>query len=103
MLHAMTAARDFKRDCVEVSLFFHGIGVVWLKAFDEKADKYTQHYAALFEEVKDVIGGACNFCSVRRFDAEKSTANLGVALVGEADEHHTIADLVKQGYQPITF
>ncbi len=76
---------------------------MWLKAFDEKADKYTQHYAALFEEIKDVIGGACNFCSVRRFVSEKSATNLGVVLVGEADEHHTIADLVKQGYQPATF
>ncbi|MEP6640082.1 MAG: hypothetical protein ABJC39_12095 [Chloroflexota bacterium] len=101
MLHALKAAKDFKAAGVPVTLVFHGIGVTWLTAFEERADKFTQAYGSLFDEVRDTIGGACNFCAATRFGAGESAERLGVPLLGDPGDHHTVAALVADGYTPI--
>jgi len=103
MLHAMSAAKAFKESGDEVSIWFHGIGVGWLTAFAEANDRYTQHYGELFTEVSDLIGGACDFCTTRRFDAAEGAQKLGVPIVGGDGEHHTVADLAAAGNTVITF
>lgn len=101
MLHTLEAAKDFKTAGVPVSMFFHGIGVTWLTAFEERADKFTQVYGPLFDEVRDTIGGACHFCAATRFGAGDSAGRLGVPLLGGPGDHHTVAALVADGYRPI--
>ncbi len=103
MVHALTAARDLKNAGEEVSLWFHGIGVTWLTAFDLRDDRYTQHYGQLFDEVKDIVGGTCDFCTSRRFAASEGAEHLGVPLVGGDGEHHTVAALILDGWQVLTF
>lgn len=103
MLHAMNGAKDLRAAGEDVSIWFHGIGVTWLTAFDEQADRYTQVYRPLFDEVRDLIGGACEFCAVTRFGAGTSATNLGVPVLRSAGEHHTIATLIAEGYQIVTF
>ena len=103
MLHALKAAQEFKAAGVPVRLFFHGIGVQWLEAFDTRADRFTQHYGPLFDDVRDTIAGACHFCAVTRFGAGAAAEHLGVPLLGQPGDHHTVAALIADGYHPIIF
>lgn len=103
MVHALSAAKAFKDAGEEVTIWFHGIGVGWLTAFAQADDRFTQNYGPLFAEVSDLIGGACDFCTTRRFDAGAGAGQLGVATVGGDGQHHTVADLAAAGYSIITF
>ena len=103
MVHALEAAREFKASGVPAELFFHGIGVLWFTAFDVRSDGFTEHYGPLFDEVRDMIGGACNFCTAKRFGAAEAAEHLGVPLLGGDGDHHTVAQLVADGFRPIVF
>jgi len=103
LLHALKAAQEFKAAGVTAHLFFHGIGVQWLTLFETRPDKFTQHYGPLFDEVRDTIGGACHFCAATRFGAGEAAEHLGVPLLGTPGDHHSVAALVAEGYQPIIF
>lgn len=50
-----------------------------------------------------MIGGACNFCATKRLGAAETVERLGVALVGPDGGHHTVADLVMDGYEVFSF
>jgi hypothetical protein len=103
MLHALKAAKEFKEAGAPVQMFFHGIGVQWLTMFETRPDKFTQVYGLLFDEVRDTIAGACHFCAVTRFGAGPAAERLGVPLLGKPGDHHSLATLVAEGYQPIVF
>jgi hypothetical protein len=103
MLHALKAAKEFKAAGVPCQIFFHGIGVVWIDAFDARADKFTQNYGPLFDEVRDTIAGACHFCAATRFGAADAAKRLDIPLLGAPGDHHTVAAVVAAGYQPIIF
>ena len=103
MLHALKTVQELKAAGVPVGMFFQGIGVQWLTAFDERTDKFTQHYGPLFDEVRDTIGGACNYCAATRFGAGDAVAHLGVPLLGQPGDHHSVGALIAEGYQPIVF
>ncbi len=103
MLHALTAAEDFKKAGVEAAIFFHGIGVLWLPAFEARTDRFCQHYGPVFDSVRDIVAGACTFCASERFGAADAAERMGVPLLGETGAHHTVAALAAQGYQPIVF
>jgi hypothetical protein len=103
MIHALTAAKALKNAGEEVTIWFHGLGVTWLSAFDARYDAFTRHYGPLFDELRDTLGGTCNFCTVKRFGTAESAERLGVPVVGPDDEHHSIADLIGDGRQVFTF
>ena len=103
MVHALTAAQEFKAAGVTAHLFFHGIGVQWLTMFETRPDKFSQHYGPLFDEVRDTIAGACHFCAATRFGAGEAAGRLDVPLLGAPGDHHSVAALVAAGYQPIIF
>ena len=103
LLHAVKAAKEFEDAGIPVNIFFHGIGVQWLEAFDGRADKFTQVYGPLFDEVRETIAGACDFCAAKRFGAGEAAGRLGVPLLGQPGDHHTVAALIAEGYQPINF
>lgn len=81
----------------------HGIGVTWLAAFDARYDAFTRHSGGLFDEARQAMGGACDFCTNRRFGVTESAGRLGVPIVGGDGEHHTIAALALDGWQVLTF
>jgi hypothetical protein len=103
MVHAMTTVRELNAAGHEASLWFHGIGVTWLAAFDARTDPFSQHYGPLFDEVRSAIGGSCEFCTKMRFGAAASADHLGVAPVGGTKDHHTVATLLSEGHQVLTF
>jgi hypothetical protein len=103
MVHALSAARSFKDAGEDVTVWFHGVGVTWLSVFDSRYDAFAKHYGGLFDSLRDCMGGACSFCTVKRFGSTESAERLGVPVVGPDDGHHTIADLVAQGHQVFTF
>lgn len=103
MVHALKTAQEFKAAGIPVKIFFHGIGVQWLTLFETRPDKFTQHYGPLFDEVSDTLGGACHFCAATRFGAGEAAEHLGVPLLGKPGDHHSVAALVAEGYQPIVF
>ena len=103
MLHAMNDAKELRAAGEDVTLWFHGIGVTWLTAFDEQQDKFTQVYRPLFDEVRDLISGACKFCTLTRFGAGASATKLGIPVLRGAGDHHTLATLIAQGHQVVVF
>ncbi len=103
MVHALSAAKEFKEAGEEVTLWFHGVGVTWLAAFEARYDQFTRHYGGLFDELRDSIGGACDFCAKKRFGVAESAERLGVPAVGGEGQHHTIATLVRDGWKVFTF
>jgi hypothetical protein len=103
MLHAMSTVKELMEAGEEVTFWFHGIGVGWLSAFDARYDTFTTNYGPLFESVRSAIGGACGFCAGKRFGAGASAERLGIPLVGVEGEHHSLASLLKDGWQVISF
>lgn len=103
MLHALQAAAEFRSAGVDVALWFHGIGVEWLAVFEARSDRFAEVYGPLFDSVRDVVGGACEFCAAKQFKVDGSATALGVPLVGGANEHHTIAHLVADGYEVVVY
>ena len=102
MLHALQAAAEFRSAGVEVSMWFHGIGVEWLTVFEARSDRFGRstvpvrltprcrrgrvrvlHHEALQR------GGQC--------EGARGSRGRG------ANEHHTVAHLVADGYQVIVF
>ena len=102
MVHALYSAKEFKEAGDDVKLIFDGIGVTWLEAFAKRADRFTEHYGPTFDEVKDTIMGACNFCASVRFDINETIQSEGYPLLGQDGGHHSFRDLVADGYQIIT-
>ena len=103
ILHAFTSARDLTAAGASVEVYFEGAGVTCLTAFHAADNRFTQHYAGLFDEVRPLIAGACDFCTRQRFEAEPAAAALGIEMVGGEDQHHSLADLVLRGYEVHTF
>jgi hypothetical protein len=103
MVHALSTVKAFQEAGDEVSLWFHGIGVTWLAAFDARYDAFARHYGELFDQVRGSIGGACDFCTKKRFGVVESAERLEVPVVGREGRHHTIAELAADGWQIITF
>ena len=83
--------------------WFHGVGVIWLAAFNAQYDQFTRNYAALFDDVRGSIAGACDFYARTRFGAAEAAERLGVPIVGGGGRHHTVAALAADGYQVLTF
>jgi hypothetical protein len=49
------------------------------------------------------MAGACHFCAATRFGAGEAAERLGIPLLGTPGDHHTVAALVAEGYQPLIF
>jgi hypothetical protein len=103
LLHALHTAKRFRAAGGDVGVWFHGVGVGWLSAFDVRYDQFTRNYASLFDEIRPLIRGTCNFCTTRRFGAADAAASLGVPLAGADGDHHTVADLVLDDHAVFTF
>ena len=103
MVHVLQAALDLVEAGHEVKIHFHGAGVNWLTAFHERGDKFTQNYGPKFDAVKEHIAGTCQFCTEVRFDAAAGAKALGVPVVGGEGNHASLADIVADGSQILTF
>ena len=100
MVHLMTTAADLGADA---EIYFHGAAVNWLAVFDQRQHPFAEAYGDKFDAMKHQIVGACNFCTNVRFEMGESAAHLGVTILGEEGQHHSIADLLRSGATVITF
>ncbi len=87
----------------EAELYFHGAGVTWLATFDAGEHPFAQAYGERFDSIKDHIVGACNFCTNVRFQVQDSAQRLGIPIVGEDGQHHSLAGVISSGASVITF
>ncbi len=103
MVHLLKTSAALRDAGDDVAMYLHGAGVNWATAFVAREDRFTQHYGEAFDDVKSLFGGACNFCANIRFDQADALAELGIPIVGEDGEHHTVADIVMRGDRLVTF
>ena len=92
------ADTESKEEDHEVTVIFDGAGIKWVGELSDPEHKYHGH----FESVKDEIEGACAYCATA-FGVKEEVKESGVELMGEFEGHPSLAKLVSQGYQVITF
>lgn len=49
------------------------------------------------------VRGACDFCARRRFNAADAANSLDIDLIGDVDQHHSLADLIAESWVVTTF
>jgi hypothetical protein len=98
MVNALTTAREFQENGDEVVVIFDGIGVKWIPELVASDHKYHR----LFEEVRDVVSGACVYCS-RAFGVKDAVEKAGIPFLDEFRGHPSIRSLMASGHQLITF
>lgn len=103
MTHALHTGRDIIANGGEIKFVYQGLGVTWLQEFNKREHPFTQHYWGIFEEMREHIMGACNFCTNGRFKVGDDVKAMDVAIVGEDGEHFAVGDMLAQGYQLLTF
>jgi hypothetical protein len=103
MAHVITNAAAAEKAGHTVRILFEGQGVAWLKAWDTREHKFTQHYGPRFDEVKHLIAGTCSFCTLKRFDVAAHAESLAVPILGEEGGHHDLVGLIDEGFQILTY
>jgi hypothetical protein len=103
ILHAFTTARDLAASGASVAIYFDGIGVTCLTAFHARDNQFTSHYGPLFDEVRPLIAGACDFCARGRFDATDAVGAFGIEFLGGDGRHHSLAEVLLNGATVVTF
>ncbi len=96
--NALTSARDFEESGDEVAIIFDGAGTRWIGELSDPDHKYNKS----FESQKNNIAGACSYCAAA-FGVKGEVEASGVSLMEEYEGHPSLARLVSQGYQVITF
>ena len=103
ILHAFHTAQELAALGHETNVFFAGVGVTCLTAFEARDNQFTRHYGELFDEIHPLIAGACDFCARKRFDAAGASVAHGVDFVGGAGQHHSLAPLLLEDVTVSTF
>lgn len=98
VVNAMMIARELKEAGDEVQIIFDGAGTQWLGKLSDPENKSHP----LFEQVRDVVSGACGYCA-RAFEAEEGVFRADVKVLEEYHDHPSIRGLLASGHQVITF
>ena len=98
VVNALMTAREFKEAGETVELVFDGAGTRWPGVLADPEHESHQ----LFEQVRDVVTGACGFCA-RAFESEAAVKEADVELLQEYHDHPSIRRLVDSGHQVVTF
>ncbi len=98
LYNALETVKEMKEERIEVQLIFDGAGTVWISELENEEHIANQ----LYREVKDKITGVCDFCS-KAFEVKNEIAKTDVPFLDEFEGLPSLAKLVKEGYQIITF
>lgn len=98
MANALTSAREFKEAGDEIVVIFDGAGVKWAAELADDGHKYH----GLFEEVRDVVAGACVYCA-RAYGVKDDVEAANVPFLDDYRGHPSIRTLVAEGNEIITF
>lgn len=96
--NALETVKDLKKANNEVKLIFDGAGVKWIHKLSDPNSKMN----ATYKEIEDKISGACSFCA-NAFGVKQQVLKAGVSLLDEFEGHPSIAKLIADDYQVITF
>jgi hypothetical protein len=78
VMNALTTAHEFKEAGHDVVVVFDGAGTKWVAELSRENHKYH----GLFEEVRDVVAGACSYCA-EAFGVKEAVEGAGVELLEE--------------------
>ncbi len=98
LYNALETVKEAKEEGIDVQLIFDGAGTVWIPELEN--EEHIAH--SLYLEVKDKIAGACDFCA-NAFGVKDEIMKTDVNLLDQFEGHPSLAKLVKDGYQIITF
>ena len=98
VFNAIETAREYKEDGEEVQIIFDGAGTEWIPQLEDPEHDAHEPYLS----IKDVIGGACEFCA-NSFGVLDEIRETDIELLSEFEGHPSIKSLVDEGYQVITF
>ncbi len=98
VVNAMMTAKELAEAGDDVELIFDGAGTQWPGVLVDPRHKSHR----LFEQVREVISGACAHCS-RAFDAEDGVRHAQVPLLEEYKGHPSFRRLIEEGREVLTF
>lgn len=98
VVNALTAAKEFKDGGDQVQVVFTGAGTKWVGELAKPGHKLHGVYA----ELQDQVTGACGFCA-GAFGASDTVKSAGVRLLEDYGTNMSFRNLVKDGYQVLTF
>lgn len=98
-LHSLLYAQELHEAGHEVKVIFDGAGTVWVKNFEDSANKYNPLYKAV--KNLGLIAGVCEYCA-GAFGVQNEVRESGLKSLGESNGHPSLAQLVAEDYQIIT-
>ena len=98
VVNALTTAKEFKEAGDEAAVIFDGAGTKWVAELSREDHKYH----GLFQEVRDVVAGACSYCA-GAYGVKEQVEQAQVRLLEEYEGHPSLRSLVNDGYAVVTF
>ena len=96
--NSLEVAKEFSEGGDEVSIIFDGAGTKWIGKLADESSQLNPLYKA----VESHIHGACKFCA-GAYGVSSQVKNAGVTLLDDYEDHPSVRNLVKAGYQLLTF
>ncbi|MCH2451259.1 MAG: hypothetical protein MK198_14090 [Gracilimonas sp.] len=98
VVNALEFAKELQDHDDDVKIIFDGAGTTWVPELaDEDHDAHL-----LYKAITGNIHGACKFCS-KAFGVINEVRKTGVDLLDDYDDHPSLRNFVKDGYQVVTF
>ena len=82
----------------KLKIIFEGAGVKWIGELEKENHKLYK----LYKELKENITGVCNYCA-QAFGVKNQIEKTGLPLLSEYKSHPSLRNLVKEGFEVITF
>lgn len=98
VLNALELVKEAAREGDQTELVFDGAAVQWIPELNDP--DHTLH--PLFEEVRDFVAGACEFCA-NAFDVNEGVRGADVSLLSEFEGHPSLRQRVADGFEIVTF
>ena len=98
VVNALTTAKEFKEAGDDAVVIFDGAGTKWVAELSREDHKYHR----LFNDVRDVVGGACSYCA-GAYGVKDQVEQIGVELLEEYEGHPSLRSLINDGYHVVTF
>jgi hypothetical protein len=98
VVNALTTAKEFKEAGDDAVVIFDGAGTKWVAELAREDHKYHR----LFEDVRDVVAGACSYCA-SAYGVKEQVEQVGVELLEEYEGHPSVRTLVNDAYEVVTF
>lgn len=98
IVNALEFAKELQDHSDDVKIVFDGAGTKWIPQLtDQDNDVHP-----LYNAVKGAVHGACKYCS-KAFGVINDVRKTDVELLDDYDDHPSLRNFVKDGYQVVTF